>query len=166
MNNKFFLILIFLIPSFLYAHTLLLDVHNNDDNTITVEGSFSTGEGAVGAQIRLESLITEKILYKKRLPNESELTINIPKEPYKVILDGGPGHTIEKEGFAPIEGFSKELLEKKKVETIKQNRGFERGTTTKILIGGVLIAFLLILLTIFISIRNTNKIIAQLKTKG
>lgn len=164
MNKKLFAFLLFLIPTFIYAHTLLLNVYDNEDNTITVQGVFSTGELATGAQIRLESLISGKVLFKERLPSDSELTIDIPKEPYKIILNGGPRHQMEKEGMPPLNGFSKELLEKKKVEPVKQSRGFDKSTTTQILIGGVLIAFVLILLTIFISIKNTNRIIAQLKS--
>ena len=36
------------VASFLEAHTLLMNVMNNDDDTITVRGEFSTGELASG----------------------------------------------------------------------------------------------------------------------
>ncbi len=163
MNKKLFFISLFLIPSFIYAHTLILNLYDNEDNTILVEGVFSTGESATGAQIRLESLVTGKVLYKKRLPSESELTIEIPKEPYTVILNGGPRHQVEKEGIAPLEGFSKEFLEKKEVKKTKIKKESNLSISAKITIGGLLIAFLLILLTIFVSIRNTNRLISELK---
>ena len=103
-------ILIFMFFSMsLFAHNLIMNVIDNKDNTITVVGEFSTGEDAAGAMIRLESLVNAEVLYKQRLPQESELTINIPKEPYQIVLDGGPGHTIVKEGIAPLEGFKKEI---------------------------------------------------------
>ena len=107
-------ILIFVFFSMsLFAHNLIMNVIDNKDNTITVVGEFSTGEDAAGAMIRLESLVNAEVLYKQRLPQESELTINIPKEPYQIVLDGGPGHTIVKEGIAPLEGFKKEIKERK-----------------------------------------------------
>lgn len=165
MRNKFILVLMVLIPSFVYAHTLLLNVFDNEDNTITVEGIFSTGELASGAQIRLESLSSEEILYKKRLPDEGELTIKIPAEPYKVILNGGPGHQIVKKGIAPIEGFAKDILVNVSKAIIskpmKKNEGISETTITLIAIA---ISFLLLLLTIFISIKNTNKLIRELKS--
>lgn len=43
-----------LLVSFLEAHTLMMNVANNGDGTITVVGEFSTGELAAGAMVRLE----------------------------------------------------------------------------------------------------------------
>ena len=101
------LITIFMIPVSIFAHSLLLNVFDNEDNTITVEGIFNTGESASGAYIILENTYTSEVLYKKRLPSSSELTIKIPDVKYKIILDGGPGHQVVKEGIAPINGFKK-----------------------------------------------------------
>ena len=43
MKNKFILVLMIFLPSYIYAHTLLLNVYDNKNNTISVEGIFSTG---------------------------------------------------------------------------------------------------------------------------
>ncbi len=161
MKNKFILVLMVLIPSFIYAHSLLLNVFDNQDNTITVEGVFNTGELASGAQIRLESLISDKILYKKRLPDEGELIIQIPKEPYNIVMNGGAGHQIVKKGIAPIEGFKKELNNKIKTQVSKPNK--QKDSSSKIILIAVVTAILLLFITIFISIRNTNKLMRELK---
>lgn len=165
MNKKLFFIFIFLIPVLLSAHKLLLNVYDNEDNTITVEGIFTTGELASGAQIKLESLETGEVLYKKRLPDIGELVINIPKKPYKIILDGGPQHLMEKDGIPPLNGFPKELSTEKKGNVINNERKFKDSSKLSIIVGGLVLAFLLFILTIFISIHNTNKIIKELKGK-
>jgi hypothetical protein len=147
----------------LSAHTLLMNVFDNEDNTITVSGAFSTGQPAVGAMVRLEALNTAQILYKKRLPENSELSITIPSEPYQIVLDGGPGHQIVKDGIAPKGGFKVSL---KQNETSKKELSEERSFTKKwslpyiILISAIL---LLIVLTIYFSKRNTNKILQAIK---
>jgi hypothetical protein len=159
--NKIIKIFILLVTfqSLLFAHSLLLDVFDNEDNTIQVEGIFSTGEPASGAQILLESLIDGKILYKKRLPVEGELTIVIPKEEYQVILNGGPGHKIIKKGIAPKNGFVK----KSNSEEIIFDRVGKNNSRNDIIYYGLTCAFFLLFFTIFISIRNTNKIITILR---
>ena len=76
---KFFLklLLILILPISINAHSLLLNVFDNEDNTITVEGIFNTGESAAGALIQLTSISSEEIIYEKRISEESELTIEI-----------------------------------------------------------------------------------------
>lgn len=103
--KKIFILISFVMS--MYAHNLIMNVMDNADNTITVVGEFSTGEDAAGALIRLESLLSGEILYKERLPQESELTITIPKEPYQIVLDGGPGHTIVKKGLLHLKDLIK-----------------------------------------------------------
>lgn len=158
-------ILIFVFFSMsLFAHNLIMNVIDNKDNTITVVGEFSTGEDAAGAMIRLESLVNAEVLYKQRLPQESELTINIPKEPYQIVLDGGPGHTIVKEGIAPLEGFKKEIKEKEKEVNTKlstaQNANNEWDLLT---IFFFVLCLILFGLAIYFSNKNTNKILEKLK---
>lgn len=158
-------ILIFVFFSMsLFAHNLIMNVIDNKDNTITVVGEFSTGEDAAGAMIRLESLVNAEVLYKQRLPQESELTINIPKEPYQIVLDGGPGHTIVKEGIAPLEGFKKEIKEKEKEVNTKlstaQNANNEWDLLT---IFFFVLCLILFGLAIYFSNKNTNKILEKIK---
>ena len=142
------------------AHTLLLEVINNEDNTITIEGAFSTGEPADGALVKLKSLVSGKILYKKRLPLESFIVVNIPKEPYQVILDGGPGHIYTKDGIAPKEGYSQNLVN-------EINNSFQEGMSKKtdnnILTFIYFLIVVLVLLAIFFSFYNTNRLLKQIK---
>ena len=35
----------------------------------------------------------------------SETTVAMPNVPYEIILDGGSGHTVTRQGIAPPEGF-------------------------------------------------------------
>lgn len=160
--RKIILISLFFISA--YAHTLLLNIFNNEDNTITVEGVYSTGENASGALIRVESLVSGEILYKKRLPQSSELTIDIPKEPYQIVLDGGPGHTIIKDGVPPLEGFEKKLekKEKAKVTVVPKNTNKQSDLYFYFL----LIIAMLFILTIYFSFKNTNKILGEIKQKN
>lgn len=147
----------------LYAHNLIMNIIDNKDNTITIRGEFSTGEDAAGALIRLESLISGEVLYKERLPNESELTITIPKEPYQIVLDGGPGHTIVKDGIAPIDGFTEEL--KRKVDNTKKLSKAQNSTNDWDLLTIIFFTLCLILfvMAIYFSNKNTNKILEKLK---
>jgi hypothetical protein len=149
------------LPSLLYAHTLLLNVFDNEDNTITVEGVFNTGQNAAGAQVRLESLMDGKILYKKRLPDDSELTLDIPKEPYQVVLDGGPGHQIIQEGIAPKEGFDTKVTSKTKEVKLSEPRNKTQLPIEMII--SIAVAFVLLFITILISIFNTRKLMSVLK---
>lgn len=145
----------------LNAHTLIMDIIDNEDNTITVVGAFSTGEKTVGALVKFESLITGEILYQKRLPKESELTINIPKEQYQVVLDGGPGHTVVKEGFAPLEGFTKKTDKTQISKKLSQNQHGALINTSVIVLFSI--AFVLLGLTLYFSARNTKMLTSQLK---
>lgn len=145
----------------LNAHTLIMDIIDNEDNTITVVGAFSTGEKTVGALVKFESLITGEILYQKRLPKESELTINIPKEQYQVVLDGGPGHTVVKEGFAPLEGFTKKTDKTQISKKLSQNQHGALINTSVIVLFSI--AFVLLGLTLYFSAKNTKMLTSQLK---
>lgn len=153
------IIILMLLPISLYSHSLLLNIMDNEDGTIMVGGAFNTGESAAGAIIRLESTSSDEILYKKRLGNEGEVTIKIPKIPYQIVLDGGEGHTIIKDGIPPKGGFIIQKTEEKK----KKSRGDVNISTSPAIIVSILLAFILLFATIFISARNTNKIMRELQ---
>ncbi|WP_418185668.1 hypothetical protein ACNSOS_05035 [Aliarcobacter vitoriensis] len=144
----------------LYSHELMLFVEDNKDNTITVAGEFDTGDDAAGALVKIESLVSGNVLFQQRLPKESEITIDIPKEPYQVVLDGGSGHTLVKEGIAPIEGYSEELKAQSKQVTVPQNVSHEWSSVTIVFFS---ICIILFLMTIYFSNKNTNRILNQLK---
>jgi len=155
--------LFLLLVTNLYAHTLIMNIMDNDDNTMTIAGTFSTGQSAVDALIRLEALNNGAILFQKRLPDDGELTIAIPKEPYQVVLDGGPGHTIVKEGIAPIDGFDvTKITETKQPKKLSKNMT-SRNSWSLPYIVLISITLLLIVLSIYVSKRNTDKIIRMIQ---
>jgi len=69
---KKILIILSLLYTVTYAHTLLMNVFDNEDNTITIEGMYSSGKKTIGAMIKIESLVSGKVLFKQRLPEQSE----------------------------------------------------------------------------------------------
>lgn len=161
---KRILLILSLFYTLSYSHTLVMNVQKNDDNTINVEGAYSTGDSAAGAMIRLESLNSGAILYKQRLPYESELTIEIPKEDYQIVLDGGPGHVLIEAGIAPKEGFIKnqEKMNNKNTKntlSLAQNTSYEWANTTVFLFT---LCLILLILAIYFSFRNTNKILKMI----
>jgi len=98
-----------------------------------------------------------KVLFKQRLPEQSEITLDIPKEPYQIVLDGGPGHVIVKKGIAPTEGFSEKinLNMNKNILSIGQQNNREWGFTTVFLFT---LCLILLVLAIYFSNKNTQKI--------
>ena len=164
MNKILKLLILLLLPISVFAHSLLLNILDNEDNTITIEGGFNTGESAAGALIKIEAINSGEILFEQRLPDESELTIEIPKEPYKIILNGGEGHTVVKDGIAPLNGFEKkeqkEVKKKQKNENPKLSTQLSANPAVTV---SIILAFILLFATILISIRNTNKILNEIK---
>ena len=140
-----------------------MEIIDNKNNTITIIGDEEHKQGLAGSLIKVESLISGEILFKDRLPKESKITIDIPKEPYQVVLDGGPGHTIVKEGIAPLEGFKEEL--KSKIDSTKKLSVAQNANNEWDLITIVFFVLCLILfaMAIYFSNKNTNKILQQLK---
>ncbi len=80
-----------------FAHTLYMNILDNEDGTITVEGMFSTGSEAAGLPLYLEN---EKgdVIQKLKMDEQGEVTFKAPIIPYTVFLDGGPGHTVRQKG--------------------------------------------------------------------
>lgn len=161
------LVLFMLVYVQLYSHTLVMNIIENGDDTITVVGMFNTGESAAGALVKLEALDSMEILFQQRLSNENEITVNIPTVPYKIILDGGPGHTVEKMGTAPKNGFEKvETKTATKTEPNKEQRPsrnlMQISSSTAVTVS-IIMAFVLLFATIVVSIINTNKLMKKLK---
>lgn len=87
----------------LYSHSLILNSFDNGDGTMEIVGKFSTGASVEGAMVQLVSLKTTKIIFEKRMDSSGAITVNIPKEPYKIVLDSGPGHKVEKKGTVDVD---------------------------------------------------------------
>lgn len=81
------------------AHTLYMNLVDNEDGTVTVEAMFSTGTSGAGLPLILEDS-NGQVIQKFKLDENGELTFEIPDIPYTVFLDGGPGHTARQDGPA------------------------------------------------------------------
>lgn len=145
----------------LNAHTLVMNILDNEDGTISVEGVFNTGEVAVGAMIRLESLVNGSILLKERITEEGEITIIIPNEEYQIVLDGGPGHVIVDTGISPRKGFKKKASSYNIKELSKQTQGGLINVYSTVLFS---LSFILIALVLFFSSKNTKILIKEIKS--
>lgn len=138
-------IIFFLLRGLCFAHTPLLSVEDNKDGTITVVGGFSTGQDAAGVDILVKSKATAKILWKGKMPEDSQMDIKIPDEPYNVIMDAGPLHVVTKQGPPPPGGFSI-VASKEKKETTGDSFGLSTAAVwavvASIFVFGIPICFL------------------------
>ena len=82
-----------------FAHTLYMTVEDNEDETVTVQGMFSTGAIAAKVEVRLEDE-KGKVLWKGKTDDYGECTFKKPGVPYTIIMDfgPGPGHQAREEG--------------------------------------------------------------------
>jgi hypothetical protein len=93
-----FVIILLTLTGTVFSHSPLLLVEDNLDGTLYAEAGFSDGSGASGMKCRLEDSGGE-ILWEGTFDEFSSITVKIPEvSPYYVIFDGGPGHTVKKEG--------------------------------------------------------------------
>lgn len=149
-------IIFFLLRGLCFAHTPLLSVEDNKDGTITVAGGFSTGQDAAGVDIWVKSRATAKILWKGKMPEDSQMDIKIPDEPYNVIMDAGPLHVVTKQGPPPPGGFSVVASKEKKETT---------GSSYSLSAGGVLAVIAVILVvavaSFFIGYRSGKRSIKK-----
>ena len=90
-----------------FAHTPILYVEDNGDGTVFVQGGFSNGASAAGVQIYVKSIKTGETLWEGKLPDISEMDLEMPGEAYTITFDAGPGHVVTKEGPVPEGGFGK-----------------------------------------------------------
>jgi hypothetical protein len=93
----------------LSAHTPLLVLEDNADGTLTIQGGFSTGQGAAGVDLYVKNRLEGKVLLHLKFPEISEIEIDIPEEPYYLVMDAGPGHKVVKLGPPPPGGFTDNL---------------------------------------------------------
>ncbi len=80
-----------------FGHTLFMNLTDNEDGTVSVEGMFSTGAPAANLPLYLLDK-NEKQIVKTKLDENGEAECKIPDQPYTVFLDGGPGHTVREDG--------------------------------------------------------------------
>ncbi len=91
------LMLVALMVTSVSAHTLFMNLYDNEDGTVTVSGMFSTGTMAANTEVRVESK-EGKVLIKGKTDDDGEFEFAKPDQPYMVVLDYGPGHVATQDG--------------------------------------------------------------------
>jgi hypothetical protein len=100
MHRRYLLLIVLFvgIVTLVYAHTPLLLVEDNGDGTLYAEAGYSDGSGASGMECRLEDP-DGNVLWQGKFDEFSSVEVEIPAvEKYFVVFDGGPGHSVKKEG--------------------------------------------------------------------
>ena len=94
-----FMVVILILNSHAFAHTLYMTVEDNEDGSVTVQGMFSTGATGAGIEVRLEDE-KGKVLWKGKADDDGECIFEKPNVPYTIIMDfgPGPGHQAREEG--------------------------------------------------------------------
>lgn len=166
---KKFINIIFLIltPIYLLGHSLVMNTIDNKNNTVTVNGKFDTGEDITGALLQLKSTISNEILFEKRFSSTNEITFDIPNIPYQIVLlDESDGDETVKEGIPPKDGF-KNIQKLQVKENIKKeekpSRNLIQISSSTAVTVIIICAFILLFATIIVGIRNTNKLLNELK---
>lgn len=85
-----------------FAHSPILNCFDNGDGTVTCEGGFSDGSSASGVKMQVVDG-AGKGLVEGKMNQDSEFNFDKPEGDYKVIFDGGDGHTIEVDGSKIVE---------------------------------------------------------------
>ena len=85
-----------------WAHKPLLSVDEGEKpGTIYIEAGFSDGSSGAGHKITLKEEETGKVIKEYKVGPDGTLdNIPIPKVPYTVTFDAGPGHAVTKKGPA------------------------------------------------------------------
>lgn len=98
-----FLCAMLTVPSVAFAHSAMCSCMDNGDETVTCEGGFSDGSSAAGVVCRVVDKATGETITYGRMNEDGEYTFTKPSVPYKVIMDGGEGHTVEIDDDSIIE---------------------------------------------------------------
>lgn len=81
-----------------WAHKPLLSVEDNEDGTVYIEVGFSDGSSGSGHKLIVQEKSSGKVLQEHTVPADSYIDLPMPKVPYIVVFDAGPGHVVETEG--------------------------------------------------------------------
>lgn len=109
MKKLLVMFLTMLTSMLVFAHAPLLDVTDNNDGYLYIEGGYSNGEDATGTEIWVvenknyngsEEVYNGKlVIFHGYLEKGAQLKLPKPKiSKYIVVFDGGPGHELEKKG--------------------------------------------------------------------
>lgn len=76
------------------AHSALLNCFDNADGTFTCQGGYSDGSSATGIRIVVMDM-SGTMLQEARLNADSEVVLPYPNGDFRVLFDGGSGHSVE-----------------------------------------------------------------------
>ena len=82
-----------------HAHHPVCTCRMADSRTVVCTGGFSDGSKAPGVVLDVIAY-DEQVLVKGRLGEDSTLSFPRPAQDFYVLLDAGPGHTVEIEHSA------------------------------------------------------------------
>ena len=85
-----------------FAHSPLMSCFDNGDGTVTCEGGYSDGSSAAGVKVHVLDG-AGKSIKETKMTEDSEVTFQKPSGDYKVVFDGGEGHTVEVNGADIVE---------------------------------------------------------------
>jgi len=91
--------LILLLCAHAQAHTLHFTLGEYDDDTVELEGVFSTGAAAAGLKVRLYSRDNGAIIWEGTTDEFGTCVFERPASHYEVELDAGPGHKTRQVGI-------------------------------------------------------------------
>lgn len=85
------------LSSVAFAHSALFNCFDNADGTLTCQGGFSDGSSATGVSIIIKDS-SGRILQEANLNSNSEVLLQKPQGDFRVLFNGGSGHSIEVNG--------------------------------------------------------------------
>lgn len=100
MLNKYFLALAAAFSLSLFgagtaqAHTPLCSCYDNGDGTVECEGGFSDGSSAAGVAMVVYGA-DNQVLVEGKLDANSIFVFDKPEGDFKVVFEGGEGHSVE-----------------------------------------------------------------------
>ena len=81
------------LPGLANAHSAVFDCFDNGDGTVSCQGGYSDGSSAAGVSIKVldgKGAAIESL----KLDKNSEISFKKPAGEYKVVFEGGEGHSI------------------------------------------------------------------------
>jgi hypothetical protein len=90
-------VLVVSVAGIAFAHTPIFSCFLNEDGTVMCEGGFSDGSSAAGVSVRVFD-IQKKVLMEGEMDEFGTFVFNKPEVNYFVVMDAGPGHTVEVKG--------------------------------------------------------------------
>lgn len=90
------------LPGVACAHSAIFDCFDNGDGTVSCQGGYSDGSSASGVSIKIKDAKGD-VIKELKLDSNSEVSFEKPAGDYKVMFDGGEGHSIEVDGKSIVQ---------------------------------------------------------------